>query len=249
MIVGGINCSDPPNCTDGVFATYRWINSDAPVLAVENGTAQGMSASGNVIVGIYDPGDGTSVGFRKTSVVMNPIEEFDWVLGVSPDGMHVAGRVVGDEGVAAIWSAQTQDLTYIGKSDWQATGLQAINGIEPTVIGHGYLSNNEAVGFRWKAGVVTELGAIGGNGYSSPYAVSEDGSVVVGTTGSAVQSAFIWTEVEGIRTVLDELKTRGLELPADTDLPTAQFVSDDGKTIVGQSLGDGLSFWRVVLTD
>lgn len=116
------------------------------------------------------------------------------------------------------------------------------------MIGNGYISGSSgSVGFRWKGGVITELGLLAGGNFSTPNAISLDGSTVVGTTGSnSFQQAFIWSDSNKLRTIVDELKARGLEPAVDLQLSSSSFVSDDGKTIVGL-LAPEPKFWRVVL--
>ena len=95
---------------------------------------------------------------------------------------------------------------------------------------------------------MTALGLLAGGVCTLPYAVSFDGSTVVGVTGTnSYQQAFIWTDSNKLRTMIDELKARGYEPPVDLDLANADFISDDGKTIVGMVHATELSFWRVVL--
>lgn len=57
-----------------------------------------------------------------------------------------------------------------------------------------------------------------------------NGTVVTGISGTnSYQRAFIWDEEQGTRRVLDEVRTRGLELPVDLELTHAEFLSDDGR--------------------
>ena len=50
-----------------------------------------------------------------------------------------------------------------------------------------------------------------------------------------------------VRTIVDELKARGLEPVSDLTLKYAKFISDDGKTIVGADFTSPPTFWRVIL--
>jgi hypothetical protein len=63
---------------------------------------------------------------------------------------------------------------------------------------------------------------------------------------SPFYEAFIWTESEGIRSIREELAKHGLEIPADLEIRTAEFISDSGKTIVGRTYSDPSAFWRVI---
>jgi probable HAF family extracellular repeat protein len=65
----------------------------------------------------------------------------------------------------------------------------------------GYATNNlnQNRAFRWKGGVMTDLGTLGGN-HSYAQAVSADGSVVVGyaTDNNFLNRAFRWTSTDGM---------------------------------------------------
>jgi hypothetical protein len=80
---------------------------------------------------------------------------------------------------------------------------------------------------------------------SDPSAVSNDGGTVVGTVGPfEVQQAFIWTDADKLRYIVDELKARGYEPPSDMLLKYPKFISEDGKTIVGVEIIEPPTFWR-----
>jgi probable HAF family extracellular repeat protein len=90
--------------------------------------------------------------------------------------------------------------------------------------------------FRWTdGGDMIGLGDLpGGIVQSEARAVSADGSVVVGIAdmGAAIQKAFIWDAVHGIRSLQDVLIEQGDDLTGWT-LMNAEAISDDGLTIVG----------------
>jgi len=89
---------------------------------------------------------------------------------------------------------------------------------------------------------------LAGGEYTHPSAISADGNTVVGITGTnSFQQAFIWTEKDKLRPIVDELRARGLEPSVDFQLTNAQFVSDDGKVIVGTNYEKPANFWRVIL--
>jgi len=83
------------------------------------------------------------------------------------------------------------------------------------------------------------LGDLGGGvSYSGAYAVSGDGSVVVGYSYSGYHEAFRWTAPNGM--------ARLGELPGGSRFSHAEDVSADGSVIVGQSdsaLGDEAFVW------
>ena len=119
----------------------------------------------------------------------------------------------------------------------------------PSVVGAGFVGgSSSSIGFRWKGGTLTVLGVLPGTDRTFANAVSADGSTVVGTSSSdSFQQAFIWTDSNKMRTMIDELKARGFEPPVDLQLANVDFISDDGKTMVGMVHGSTLSFWRIVL--
>jgi uncharacterized membrane protein len=73
---------------------------------------------------------------------------------------------------------------------------------------------------------------------STAYAVTPDGSVIVG--GSA-DDAFIWDANHGMRSLEEVLTTEyGLDVSGWSGLSTAYGISDDGLTIVGAGFRGGV---------
>jgi hypothetical protein len=100
-----------------------------------------------------------------------------------------------------------------------------------------------SIGFRWKAGVLLDIVPSSQNTFL-PKAVSEDGRVVVGYFGG---NDFVWRESVGVRSLADELLARGIEVRNLPSRTQSMFLSNDGKTIVGEV--SGTQFWRLVLSD
>ena len=250
VMVGALVCTNPPSCTASGYANARWSGSAAPALldVYGAGAVRAISSSGTIVAGaFYDSDTNSDSAFLFTGTQRILIPELTSVVALTPDGKYVAGQHKnGTQG--GLWFAQTQVTTKIGAANWTSTSISGANGTEPAVIGEGYGPGDTITGFRWKGGTLTQLGLLAGGVYTAPYAVSSDGNTVVGLTGSNdFQQAFIWTESNKLRTIIDELKARGLEPAVDLDLPKAEFISDDGKTIVGQFFNTSLTFWRVVL--
>ncbi len=82
---------------------------------------------------------------------------------------------------------------------------------------------------------MTGLGDLpGGSFYSRAQGASADGSVVVGSSISALgPEAFIWDDINGMRNLMDLLVAQGAVIPAGWTLTWATGISDDGLTIVG----------------
>jgi probable HAF family extracellular repeat protein len=98
----------------------------------------------------------------------------------------------------------------------------------------------------------TELGPIEAlNEYvSQPRGVSDDGSVVVGVSGTSTQeTAFIWTRATGMVRVSDYLTANGVTAHNGWTLTRTYYVSPDGKRIVGNAINpDSLvQSWIVTL--
>jgi probable HAF family extracellular repeat protein len=89
--------------------------------------------------------------------------------------------------------------------------------------------------FRWtQSGGMVGLGYLSGDNFSAAYAVNANGSVVVGCSGlnGNCGRAFLWTAVDGMKSVQALLKAKGVSTTGWT-LMSAQGVSADGQVIVG----------------
>jgi hypothetical protein len=249
VMLGGMGCSDPPTCSDPTLSAATWTGTAAPKVVYKNGTGRALSSSGTAFAGdYYDSGFGQNRGFIKNGNSGTTIPDLSYVAGMTPDAKYVAGTPQAGGVQAALWSAQTQTLTKIGSTSWLSTTINAINGTDPAIAGWGAAGSDVFIGFRWKGNTLTQLGVLSGGLYTTPAAISSDGGTVVGLTGTnSFQQAFIWTDKDKLRTIVDELRARGLELPVDLKLTNALFLSDDGNTIVGTEYTTPPSFWRVVL--
>ncbi|MEO6598378.1 MAG: hypothetical protein ABIQ16_00800 [Polyangiaceae bacterium] len=250
VLLGLLGCANPPTCSDTTVTTYTWTGSAAPKATGTYGNPRGISGSGAIVVGDdYNTTSGSYYGFYKpTGKNTSAIDAISLVVGVTPDGGYVVGNSLSG-GSTALWEAQTGNITPIISGAWSIIHASAINGVgaNPTVIGDAYISASDSrVGFRWKGGVMTELATLSTGNFITASGVSQDGGTVVGIAGpSGNQAAFIWTDAAKRRTIVDELRARGLEPAIDFTLGGSSFISDDGKTIVGSETEN--TFWRVVL--
>ncbi|WP_286169433.1 autotransporter domain-containing protein [Rhizobium sp. NFACC06-2] len=106
-------------------------------------------------------------------------------------------------------------------------------------------------GFRWNAatGSLQPLEETPSGTGSLPYAMSADGSVIVGNWEAAIgQRGFRWTEATGMVSVEEWLRSNGVAVLADFTL-TATGVSADGNIIVGQTKNNTPYIARIVLAD
>lgn len=250
VVVAETFCANPPSCSDTTLSILSWTGSAAPKASGVYGNPRSLSSSGAIIAGdnynsivgdyrgyVYTAGKGT-VTIDAISLVVAMTQDGQYVVGDSPSG-----------GQLALWAAQTGNVTRIGSAGWSSISANGINGVgsNPTVIGNAYISASDSrVAFRWKGGVITELATLSSGNFINPLGVSSDGGTVVGQAGpSGGQQAFIWTDADKLRTVVDELRARGMEPALDFTLGVASYLSDDGKTIVGSD--EVNTFWRVVL--
>lgn len=248
VLLGVLGCANPPSCSDATVTTYTWTGSGAPKATGTLGTPRALSSSGGIIAYNFDDGAGNYYAgyyaIGKNTTVMNGV---DIIVGMTPDGKYAVGNSLANNGSPAVWAADTGNITTItSTAGWHYIQALAINGVgSPTVIGNAYLEGGTdlRVGFRWKAGVITELGTLGN---MNPRAVSSDGTTIVGDAGPS-NEVFFWTDAGKRRTMVEELRARGLEPALDFLLVANSFlaISDDGKTVVGS--GSENNFWRIVL--
>jgi probable HAF family extracellular repeat protein len=111
---------------------------------------------------------------------------------------------------------------------------------EITVVGKSNLQGGGYEAFRWtEATGMVGIGTLHGpfNG-STAYAVTSDGSVIVGGSGS---HAFIWDADHGMRDLEEVFTTEyGFDFTEWSSLASAYGISDDGMTIVGVGFRAGV---------
>jgi probable HAF family extracellular repeat protein len=197
---------------------FRWtITTGVQVLGA--GQARGISANGSVIVG-----SSNDRAFRWVAGAgMQDIGPRDFNMSeaysVSADG----SVVVGDAGGAFRWTVAT-GFQYIGSGTaWDVSADGSV------VVG----SSLEGA-FRWTAATgVQYLGTLLGSSGSSAFAVSGDGSIVVGRASITAERdhAIRWTPSRGIEDLniaYADLLTPGSYLAEALD------ISPDGRYIVGR---------------
>lgn len=157
--------------------------------------------------------------------------------GVSEDGLVVVGSgesVFGGVDEAYRWEdGQIEGLGFLPVgTESDATDVSANGAV---VVGIGVPHNpeeNPFLAFRWTETQGMEaLGVLrsDGTGFSDAYAVSDDGTVVVGDASSdnGIIEAFRWSQSEGMQGLGD--------LPGGTFNSNAFGVSADGSVVVGSS--------------
>lgn len=228
------------NNTSGQHRGFRWCDDvglvPIPHLGPENVNSipNGVSFDGSIIIGTAD------TSFRWTEADGTVSIGNCSALNISGDGSIVVGycqTMNGNE--AATWT--------------QADGWTTFGALGPVIIdafffdsnhdgtvfsGQSFLESPNVEPIRWtkNTGMVA-LGDIpGGLHYGLGWAISADGTTIVGDAiGDVGQDAFRWTQQSGLI---------NLELPESTVTDSsAQDVSGDGSIIVGYSDAHGAMIW------
>jgi probable HAF family extracellular repeat protein len=225
---------------------YRWqagVRTDlAPLAGDSVSLALDISADGSTIVGlssgtedhafVHQGGSMSSLGDLPGGAVESRAES------VSADGSVIVGQGASALGNEAFrWEGGVMQ----GLGDL-AGGTFASSALDVTLDGSvvvGWGTNAGGIeAFRWENGVMAGLGHLRGD--TRAYGVSADGSIIVGTAGSA---AMIWDPANGMRDLKTVLQQSfGLVLD-DIVLTSALGISSDGRTIVGSgihSVSDGI---------
>ena len=166
-----------------------------------------------------------------------------YAMGASTDGSVVVGASRFQDSFFFFqqpyrWTAETGmvGLGQLRDANWSsASGVSADGSV---IVGNAAFFTYPQGGdidwveaFQWTEALgMLGLGFLPGDTYSAAYAVSADGSLVVGQSGSV---AFIWDSVHGMRSLRDVLvNCSGLDLTGWT-LSAASAISADGRSIVG----------------
>ena len=187
-----------------------------------------------------------------------------WAVDVSADGSVIVGYGYNEDSVqeAFLW---TKEKGHILLGDLPGHGFLSkaydVSGDGTTVVGYsstrsdcGGLCNPHGVlnrAFRWTEdeGMV-DLGFLsGGNDYSVAYSVSHDGSIIIGSSGSA-SKFFIWTKSEGIQDFGKFMDSRVSFNRTDWNLKPLRLIDNHGVTTlvgVGRYLDEDPVLWHIEL--
>jgi hypothetical protein len=169
-------------------------------------------------------------------------------FGASNDGSIIVGSGNSAFGTEAFrWSAPSGMLGIGdlpgGMFHSDAVGVSRDGSV---VVGQGIDSVGN-VAFRWTAveGMVS-LGRLAPGDSSNAQAVSNDGRIVVGSSGG---KAFIWDSTQGMRDVNQLLAGAGVDLTG-WQLGSVSAISPDGPAIAGSGVRGGrFEGWVAILTD
>jgi len=210
--------------------------------------ATGVSGDGRTIVGtaldanrlrnaaIWQRGaEWRMLGGLPNSV---PCDGLSSALGVSRDGKVVVGSAVKSCTLshAFRWD-ESSGMVDLGSVEGQDSRASAVSGDGKVVVGRQNDANGTQVGVRWVDGRQETFGRPVG----PALAVNVDGTVVVGQRCRVVseqieQSAWIWTERDGIQCLLAPGIKTSIEGPV---LTFGAAISDNGRVVAGGHGAEG----------
>ncbi len=203
-------------------------------------TAYGVNTDGSVIVGTSESANGSFEAFRWESGVMTGLGDLvgglfsSTATDVSDDGSVVVGYGNGVNGFEAFrWVGGV--MTGLGDFAGGLTqsSAQAVNADGSVVVGYGESANGTEA-YRWtQAGGMVALGDLAGGTFASEArGVNADGTVVVGYSDAGTNSAFYWTQADGMQSIAQMLIDGGVDMTG-WDLQNAADVSADGNIVTG----------------
>ncbi|MFQ3270206.1 MAG: putative HAF family extracellular repeat protein [Lentimonas sp.] len=182
--------------------------------------------------------DPNSEAFRWADDVMQGLGFIEDGTGsypsaVSADGTVIVGRAGNSLGTWEAFRWAEDSMQGLGTLGGNISEAHAVSADGAVVIGYSRNSNGNGEAFRWIGGDMQGLGNLGGN-YSDAQAISANGNIVVGN--SLNSAAFRWTQVSQIQSIADWLAESGVAIEEEFAHSFATAVSDDGNTVVGNSV-------------
>jgi uncharacterized membrane protein len=214
---------------------FRWTAAEGMTRLPVNrpdtfSRANGISRDGSVIYGWNDQED----GFRSAVV---------WIDGQPVDLTDADGNPIGEAQAASSDGSVVVGSSYNtinGSEAWRwtaATGAQPIGVLSaaPGAIGSAKRAKPRApIVASERADARTGSGIDGFFAQAFAFAVSDDGNVVVGASGTfPFRSPTIWTPATGMQYLADYAAAHGVPIPAGWTPNTALALSADGLSIGG----------------
>jgi len=208
---------------DGTVVGGWWVTAEIGQAGFRWDMTNGGTATGEIVsLGTFSGSTGGSV-----------------VWGVSPDGSMLVGSA--NDGLwRGFYSIDGEQVTGFGEADSlrpTSASDASING--EVIVGFGRIGGdlgNPREAFRWTGeGGTVGLGELpGGEVRSEAWAVSADGSIIVGLSLTEDgETAFIWNHDDGMRDLNDVLTNDYGIVLGGWHLSSAMGISADGLTISG----------------
>ena len=236
---------------NGTNLAFRWTAQDGAIEigdldgGILKSLASGISARGDVIVGVSGSSNSNWEAFRWTPlggmVGLGDLPGGQFISGasaISADGLVIVGggssRSYGSEAYRWTEASGMVGLGFIDGGGFNSSAT-AVSADGSVVVGIGIAEGQRA--FRWteQTGMVALEKIHPDQDQQTAEATSWDGNVIVGQV-SVSQGPFgpyYWTPVGGTRWLTDVLTEHGVVVPDGWHLGRAYGVSADGRTIVG----------------
>ncbi len=217
----------------GSYQPYLWRDGDIEFVPIV-GSLDAMSDSAQWVVGRYLWVPDYIHAYRWSAATGRvdlgtlPDEPNSSALAVTNDG----SVVVGNSGERAFRWTERLGMVELpppaGKSRAHAVDVSD-DGI--WVVGRAGTYENDVWSVTlWRDGVPEELPPLVAGSHSEPYAMTNDGSVIVGESGEAV----LWSKAHGVQSISQQLSERGVDTAGWT-LTRALDVSNDGSVVLGEA--------------
>jgi probable HAF family extracellular repeat protein len=204
-----------------------------------------VSADGSVIVGVAYNVNNRPAAFRYSNGVMQDLGtlggEGAFAYAVSADGSVIVGETSTGSALRAFkYTGST--MTDLGSLGVRSAAV-AVSANGSVIAGYNEFEDETTRAFKYQDNRMTDLGALGGvYDTSFAYAVSADGSVIVGGSGSSANRS-IARAFKYSNTAMVDLGTLG------GNVTVAYDVSADGSTVVGMGTLAGSTIYRVFKHD
>ncbi len=234
---------------------YDFINGSSFVVDVPGFYVEAISNNGIAVDADYavNVNDKTFIKF-KTPVDANgnPIiiassnmEVQAYADMISDDGSTAIGMMDhhADGELAAKWNTTTGDYTYLNVAQGFTVSYASATNADASIIAgtalddYNNLTKSQLV--LWKNGSTeaTTIHEATGDVYYVPTSMTASGHALAGVALSSADglqenSAFYWTEADGVTSIYDHLKANGIAL-SNHSLDTATSISDDGTLVSG----------------
>jgi uncharacterized membrane protein len=236
---------------DGVQA-FRWtmaggyeLLGDFPGGGRPHSHGFDVNEDGTVVVGVGEFSDRTAA-FRWTSATGLQDLGDGAPLAISPNSEFIVGQGLSAGRGAVRWTSDDQmnGLPTLPGSSGSSALAVANNGVSAGGNNFGAMMSLRSQAVRWTDEGVMSLGTFPGAlpiHSSTALSISADGTAIVGMAqvpgreGQAVPRAFYWSETIGMVDLRDLLIGLGVTGLDNWILSSANGISDDGLTIVGQA--------------
>jgi probable HAF family extracellular repeat protein len=229
-------------------------------------TATAVSENGNVVAGTSNGSDGVERAYRWSGGVMTALNRFGCdscdpithAYGISGDGLVVVGSAVARSGSTSPlhldpvrWPGGGTGISDLGNLSGGEEAGEAF-GASPTgsILVGSHFSGNGKDAWSWQgSGLVALPHLIGGSVIAATaYAVSDDGSTIVGYSNAGTLTlpggTVVATDLQAVRWTgagFGTIQSLGAFPGAVSTDSRALAVSPDGSTIVGRAAGADLS--------